>query len=189
MARKSPTRTGREPGGFAAIPWAVLDSEAYRQLSHTARSLLMEFARQFVRDNNGRLLCSRSYLAERGWHSASVIQRAKSELLEAGFIFETVKGQRPNKASWYAVTWYTLDKISGFDHGAEKSFERGAYKNASLIPSRGTEKPPIVPSRGTEHLPTVPSDGTIRAKFLYTSVPSGGNHLEMPSIALEMEQL
>lgn len=58
--------TGRVGGPFVAMPWHVLDSPAYVGLSHPARSLLMEMARQFVRDNNGRLLASRAYLAERG---------------------------------------------------------------------------------------------------------------------------
>jgi hypothetical protein len=117
--------TGRDSGGFIALPWSVMDCPVYAGLSHPAKALLLEFARQFVRDNNGRLLASRAYLAGRGWKSADVIQRAKDELLAAGFIFETVKGQRPNKASWYAVTWRTLDRHPGYDHGAVESFERG----------------------------------------------------------------
>ena len=48
--------SGRDPGAFVALPWSVLDSPAYARLSHPARSLLLEVARQFVRDNNGRLL-------------------------------------------------------------------------------------------------------------------------------------
>lgn len=109
---------GRDSGGFIALPWSVVDSPAYACLSHPARSLLLEFARQFVRDNNGRLLASSAHLAKRGWKSADVITRAKRELLAAGFIFETVKGQRPNKASWYAVTWRALDRLPGYDAGA-----------------------------------------------------------------------
>jgi len=159
---------GRDAGGFVAIPWAVLDSPAYARLSHPAKALLMEFARQFVRDNNGKLLCSMAYLRGRGWKSADVVQRAKVELLETGFIFETCKGQRPNKASWYAITWRTLDRHQGYDHGALESFERGAYrKNASLIPAPGIEKAPIVPAPGIgKALP----------------VPSPGNHLDKPSV-------
>lgn len=172
----------RDAGGFVALPWAVLDSSAYQGLSHPARSLLMELARQYVRDNNGRLLASRAYLAKRGWKSADVIQRAKDELIAAGFVHETVKGQRPNKASWYAVTWYALDRIPGYDVGATESFVRGAYrKNASLSPSHGTERPPIVPSHGTETPPPVPSRGTISTQKRALSVPSHGHHLEKPS--------
>ena len=59
--------SGRDPGGFVALPWSVLDCPAFLGLSHPARSLLLELARQFVFDNNGRLLASAAYLATRGW--------------------------------------------------------------------------------------------------------------------------
>ena len=127
--------TGRDSGGFVALPWSVLDCPAYAALSHPARALLLEIARQFVRDNNGRLLASRAYLAKRGWNSPDVISRAKNDLIAAGFIHETVKGHRPNKASWYAVTWRALDRLPGYDAGATETFMRGAYQNASLRPS------------------------------------------------------
>lgn len=180
--------SGRDAGGFVALPWSVLDCPAYARLSHPARGLLFEFARQFVRDNNGRLLASAAYLGKRGWKSADVITRAKRELLEAGFIFQTVQGQRPNKASWYAVTWRTLDRIPGYDAGVEKSFERGAYqknvqlKNALLIPSHGVDRLAIAPPHGVERGPPTPSHGAIRPTFDHLSTPSHGNHLDMPSV-------
>lgn len=40
--------SGRDSGGFIALPWSVMDSAAYTALSHPARSLLLEIARQFV---------------------------------------------------------------------------------------------------------------------------------------------
>lgn len=142
--------SSREGGGFCALPWSVIDSPAYQSLSHPARSLLIEFARQYVRDNNGRLLASRVYLAKRGWKSSDVIQRAKTELLKAGFIHEMVKGQRPNKASWYAITWYSLDKIKGYDFGTAENFQRGAYlRNTPLYPPGGTVRRQTAPPRGT----------------------------------------
>ena len=79
----------------------MLDCPAYARLSHPAKALLFEVARQFVRDNNGRLLASRAYLAKRGWHSPDVISRAKRDLLEAGFIHETVTGQ-PQPLGFFA---------------------------------------------------------------------------------------
>lgn len=175
---------GRDSGGFVAMPWSVLDCAAYARLSHPARGLLMEFARQFVRDNNGRLLASSAYLATRGWKSADVIFRAKRELLEAGFIFETVKGQRPNKASWYAVTWRSLDKCKGYDFSTEKAFERGAYlKNEPLkidvlIPRDGVEMRQIAPSHGVEQPAPTPSHGAISANLPPSPTPSHGNHLD-----------
>lgn len=90
---------GRDEGGFVALPWSVLDSPAYAALSHPARSLLLEIARRFVRDNSGRLLASAAHLAKRGWNSADVITRAKRELLAAGFIFETCSTARARPAS------------------------------------------------------------------------------------------
>lgn len=117
----------RDAGGFVALPWSVIDSAAYRDLSMHARAVLLELTRQFVKDNNGRLLLSMNYMRRRGWNSASMLAKAKKELLESGLIFETVKGHRPNKASWYAVTWYPLHKLNGYDEGAEKCFVRSAY--------------------------------------------------------------
>ena len=180
--------TGRDAGGFVALPWSVMDCAAYARLSHPAKALLFELARQFVRDNNGRMLLSGAYLAKRGWKSADVITRAKRELLAAGFIFETVKGHRPNRASWYAVTWRTLDKLPGYDTGAALTFERGAYQNSarskkSLTPSHGVESPAIAPPHGVERMLSTPPHGAIKATLGHFSTPSHGNHLDMPSTA------
>lgn len=179
--RKKPN-SGRDAGGFAAIPWSVLDSTAYAHLSHPAKSLLMEFSRQFIRDNNGKLLCSMAYLRPRGWKSADVVQRAKSELLAAGFIFETCKGHRPNKASWYAVTWQALDRHNGYDIGAIELFVRSAYrKNAPLIPPNGMRKTPIVPLAGVPPHLAIPPHGAIKVTLPDVSIPANGNHLDKPS--------
>lgn len=196
----------RDAGGFVAMPWAVLDSPAYQDLSHPAKGLLMEFARQYIRDNNGMLLASTAYLKARGWKSCSVVDRAKKELIEAGFIYETVKGQRPSKASWYAITWAALDHIDGFDPGARHGFQRSAYRTKTallptkpqppslmkkpansvtngyvLIPPSGTQHPSTVPLGGIESADTVPLGGSVEGVFCYSSIPLEGNHLETPS--------
>ena len=189
--KASKGNTGRDSGGFVALPWSVLDCPAYGRLSMHARALLLEVARQFVRDNNGRLLLSRAYMATRGWKSMDMLNKCKVELIQSGFIFQTVQGHRPNKASWYALTWQALDKLPGYDAGAEKGFERGAYQKsqpvngASLRPPHGTEKAVIVPPHGTETLPTVPPHGAIRHVLPLRSVPPHGHHLEMPSTATQ----
>lgn len=182
--------SGRDAGGFIALPVAVLDCAAYARLSMHARALLLEVARQFVRDNNGRLLMSRAYMATRGWKSVDMLTKAKAELLAGGFIYQTVIGGFPNKASWFAITWQALDRHPGYDAGAVESFQRGAYrqntplKNASLIPPHGTGRPPIVPPHGTETAPTVPPHGAIRPIFEGLPVPPHGHHLEKPSDAV-----
>ena len=194
---------GRDAGGFVALPWTVLDSPAYSGLSHPAKALLLEFARQFVRDNNGRLLCSMTYLGPRGWKSNDVITRAVRELVAAGFVHQTAQGHRPSKASWYAVTWRALDRHPGYDVGTVESFQRGAYrlwvaaprpteiapptpspgaeKNASLTPSPGVERASRAPSPGVGALPTAPSPGAVEGGFGTFSTPGDGDHLEKPS--------
>ena len=140
-------------------------------------------------DNNGRLLLSRAYMEKRGWKSADMLTKTKRELLEGGFIYETVMGCRPNKASWYAVTWRSLDKLPGYDAGAAAGFERSAYRKndpikiAVLIPPHGTRGQQIAPPRGTDLAHSVPPHGAIRAKVGIVPVPPHGHHLEMPSVA------
>ncbi len=191
MTRKRKGGTGREGGRFIALPHSVMESPAYLRLSCHARALLLEFAFQYRGDDNGRLLCSGNYLSARGWNSNYTITKAKRELLEAGFIHETVKGHRPNKASWYAVTWHTLDRLEGYDHGAAKSFKRGAYRDLSpcnikaLTPSGGVRSQSIAPEGGVEGCTATPSGGAIRERFSYSSTPSGGDPLEKPSMATE----
>ena len=164
-----------------------------------ARALLLEVARQFTRDNNGWLLLSRAYMAGRGWNSNDMLTKAKRELLDAGFIFETVKGQRPNKAARYAVTWRALDRHPGYEAGTAEAFQRGAYrlqdpvqmappapphgteKNASLVPSHGTLDRSIAPPHGTEKASPVPPHGAIRGDFGPLSVPPHGHLSREPS--------
>lgn len=124
------TDPNRDSGGFVALPWSVLDSPAFLNLSHPAKALLLEFARQYVRDNNGRLLASMRHLRARGWKSADVVTRAKRELIDGGFVHELVRGRRPNRASWYALTWFALDLHRDYDEGAAATFVRGGYRVA-----------------------------------------------------------
>ena len=161
--------TGRDGGRFITLPVAVLESAAYLGLSANARSLLLEVAMQCHGDDNGRMLLSRAHLNKRGLMSSDMNQKGKRELIAAGLIFETVKGQRPKKAAWYAVTWRRLDKLPGFDPGAALMFERGAYskkvlpQDATLRPCGGTESCPIAPPCGTQKPFPVPPHGAMRA--------------------------
>jgi len=134
MAKKNQRSKSRDAGGFVALPWQVIDSPAYQGLSAYGKALLIDIARQYNLSNNGALRCGRAYMQPRGWNSMDTLTKAKRELLDAGLIHETVKGARPNKASWYAVTWCALDKLDGLDAGAAAAFERGAYHRKKPIP-------------------------------------------------------
>jgi hypothetical protein len=164
--RKSLAKERRIEGQFIAIPFDVLYSEAYKRLSHPARSLLLELCLQYRGVNNGMLLASMRYLKKRGWNSADVITRAKRELLASGMIFETVKGRRPSIASWYALTWQTLDQNANYDVGVFKSFKRGLYREsdvfiAKVIPFGGVSIDDTKPRDGARLQGRVPASGAV----------------------------
>jgi len=146
--------SGRDLGRFIALPHSVINSVAYLNLSMHARALLIEIAKQFNSHNNGKLLVTKAVMKKRGWNSSSMLAKAKKELIDNNFIFETFKGHRPNKASWYAITWQRLDLIKGFDEGATLLFKQGAYntepliKNKMLSPSKGPKDALIGPPQG-----------------------------------------
>ena len=185
--------TSRIGGGFIALPWQVVDSSAYQGLSYPAKALLIEIDRQYVKNNNGRLLASRAYLLKRGWKSQDVISRALRELIDAKLIHQTVQGHFPNTASWFAVTWRDLDRITGYDAGAAETFQRGCFvsmaiKNESLRPSSGTDMSKIEPFRGLENALRVPPSGSISGSIDVSPVPSGGHLLDTPSALTDLSQ-
>lgn len=205
MAKRSRVDESREPGGYVALPWTVIDSQAYRNLSYTGKALLIELARQYVRNNNGRLLLSQRYLAGRGWRSGDVILRAKRELLDSNLIYQTVQGHRPNKASWFALTWYTLDRLPGYDDGVLDGFKRGMYATVPPLkpkPTRealfekwrdtGTGRPKnpasrkiLTPAHGVERASIAPTHGAIRGVSGTWPTPSHGDHLDKPFCTAE----
>lgn len=128
-------RTGRDGTRFVALPYTVLDSPAFLGLSYSARALLLDIARQFSGSNNGKLVVCDKAMAPRGWTSSTTIHKAKRELLEAGFLCETRKGQKPNKASWFAITWQSLDWTSDMDI-SRAGFTRGAYLKIKQDPQK-----------------------------------------------------
>lgn len=128
----------REGERFLALPHGVLDSAAFRGLSAYAKALLIDIGRQYMGSNNGALLCSRRKMAEYGWKSADTLTKAKQELLDANLLFQTVQGHRPNKASWYALTWRALDKLDGLDAGSAALFRQGAYRDKALASAKPT---------------------------------------------------
>lgn len=130
----------RDGGGHVAIPFSVLNGAAYIGLNAHARMLLWDLAAQYRGDNNGDLCAAWKLMRPRGWKSEETLNNAKRELLEAGLIFETRKGARPNKCSLFALTWYALDDCSGKLDISAQSFPRGAYKLK--------DRPPVIISRG-----------------------------------------
>ena len=186
-SKRSKYQSSRDPGLFIALPHSVVDSPNFQKLSANAKALLLEVARQWMPNSNGRLLLSKAYLHPRGWKSSDMISKGKKELLQGGFIYETVMGHRPNKASWYALTWYALDNLIGYDEGVAKGFVRSAFaknialKNDMLIPHCGLEGRITVPSSGLKNVKAVLYDGAVSPHLNSLTSPHHGHHLDIPS--------
>lgn len=200
-SRKSKQK--RDDGPFVALPNVVIDSEGFRSVGYAGRALLIDIARQYRGDNNGTLLASRAYMLQRGWNSSDVLARAKADLLRARLIHETFKGHRPNKASWYACTWWKLDRHPDYDAGAVESFVRGGYgppapplqgsklprhelyarwrKSATPSPDTGPRGSATAPDSGHHMLVDGPESGTMEDAGAVGPAPDTGHHLEMPS--------
>jgi hypothetical protein len=168
---------------------SVIKSDAYIQLSHPAKSLVVDVVMQLSKRaaNNGQLICTEKLMRKRGWNSKGTLNRAKKELLDAGFLYETVKGHRPNKASWYALTCFSLGPSDRYDAGAKNGFIRSEYnkvpllKNASISPPKRRQNSIIGPNKGLEDHRFAPSERPIRPSFDTSPTPSKRLLLDKPS--------
>jgi hypothetical protein len=133
MARGAKAGQSRVPGQFIALPHSVVESAAYRSLGYAARSLLIDIAKQLKRHNNGSLVACTKYLGPLGWRSKETVQRCLKDLLDSKLLHLTRQGGI-NSASWYAVTWQSLDTIKGMDDSA-RSFQRSAFDDRFSRPT------------------------------------------------------
>src|SRR6056297_1966693 len=104
----------RTSGTFAAIPHAVLDSNAFLSLTSAAVKLLLDVLRQFDGKNNGNLSITYTQMQQRGWRSTSTLSRAKDQLIEHGLIEKTRQGglsQGRRTCSLFAITWLPINRI------------------------------------------------------------------------------
>lgn len=125
---------------YAAIEHRVIDSDAYADLSFSARSLLIQLTRQLTKpNNNGRLQAAHSYLTRYGF-SDNTVTRAIAELVDHGFVFRTRSGGFHLGAAQFAVTWLPLtDKRDGLSCNGFKPFAWREWK-----PSPKKTRPPKV---------------------------------------------
>ncbi len=115
MGRAENIRRGPSPRPlrhpYAAIEHRVIDSDAYADLTFSARSLLVLITRQLNKDNNGRLQATYSYLKRFGFTSEHTLSRAIGELIAHGMIYRTRSGGYQQGAAQYAVTWLPICKM------------------------------------------------------------------------------
>ncbi|MDP3584473.1 MAG: hypothetical protein Q8R61_05060 [Thiobacillus sp.] len=122
-------------GLYSGIPHAVLDCTAFKGLSYPAKALLFELMRQHnaLKGNNGHLHLSFSWLANRGWKSRDVIQRARDELMRRGLLIQTRQGGLNIGASRYAVTWIKISNFVGLEIES-KDYHPGAWGFMDALP-------------------------------------------------------
>jgi hypothetical protein len=120
---------------FVGIVRSVFESPAFTALSPHACKLLLELAGQYRGDNNGDLTVAWSVVSKRGWKSRTTLWRAKSELIEAGFVHVTRKGRMPSTCELLALTWFSLDVSKKFDHEAFATFKAKAYRVNTPLPT------------------------------------------------------
>lgn len=106
-------------GRFLLLPHLVLHSPQFHALSSSAVKLLLDVAVQYNGKNNGDLCAAWKIMQPKGWRSEATLNRAKKELLEAGFIAETRKGRLPNLCSLYGITWQPLNPHPKYDIGPQ----------------------------------------------------------------------
>jgi len=139
----------RITGGFLALPYTLLQSPSFVSLSPNALKLLIDLAAQYRGDNNGDLSLAWKLMQPRGWRSQTTLHNSKNELLEKAFIFETRKGQRPNKCSLFALTWFDLDPNDKYDAWTAKAFTRNAFKLNDIAPAiKKKQNTPLTPLAG-----------------------------------------
>lgn len=100
---------GGRLGRFLALPHQVLDSAAFIGLSAPASRLLLDVGHQYMGSNNGKLLCTLSYLKRRGWNSNDTLARARTELEAARLIQKCREAMKPHRAAWWGICWKPLD--------------------------------------------------------------------------------
>lgn len=106
----------REFGSFVRLPFAVMDSDDFRQMSRSALSVLMCLARQYTGKNNGDLSAEFQRVHKWGIGSKSTLAKALAELQRRNLIIQTRAGRFMNpgsSCSLYAITWFAIDECGG----------------------------------------------------------------------------
>lgn len=124
MARGKSKRSFAGP--FLALPMAMLHCPNFQMLSGSAIKLLLDIGSQYNGKNNGDLSAAWKLMKPKGWNSEATLNRAKKELIAAGFIAETRKGRLPNLCSLYGLTWHPLNPNQKLDCGPA-GFPTGAW--------------------------------------------------------------
>ena len=109
MAKPNKKNTGR----FAGVPFYIMESGSYVNLSPLAKSLLYELCGQYNGKNNGYLSLTRNDLSIRGFRSTNSNFKAINALVEAGIITQTKGGgiaMGRRACNLYALNYQPMDE-------------------------------------------------------------------------------
>jgi len=163
MARKNKqARLESISGGYAAIPWTVLDSISFKGASDKAKALLFALMRQHNGNNNGHLHLAKKWLYNQGWTCHENNSKARKELIDRGLIEQTKWGGLNMGADLFALTWYDITNYVGLDITA-RTYRRGAYTLCNLAPTP-RRKPPLTKQITLTGDRTSPVPTTVPAK-------------------------
>jgi hypothetical protein len=195
---ENPTQAGRSKkkerapeqvdGGFVALPYSVLDSEAWQHCSARAAALLIELARQHNGKNNGHLHLAVNWLKTRGWKSADQIQKGKRELLERRLVVKTYQGGLGIGPDLYALTWHKITNFLRLEISPQ-NYQKGLYltyrtQDEPKHSRQSARRNEPVPGNGTKADSTVPQRGPKPPLLRVVPIPHNGNDVSchMPLI-------
>ena len=94
------------------LPFVVIRSQSFANLSSHAVKLLCDLLAQYRGDNNGDLELTWRTMHKRGWASRVTLQKARQELHDGEWIVVSRQGGR-HQPSLYAVTFFSIDECGG----------------------------------------------------------------------------
>ena len=118
-------RSKKQKEPFIQISSIILNSDAYKDLSFSARSMLIEMVNFHNGRNNGSIFIAKKVLEVRGF-SKNTATKALKELRIHGFIYMTKRGGNiKGGCSHFALTWEPIRNVEG---QSLSNFKPHAYK-------------------------------------------------------------
>lgn len=205
--RPGKKRTVTVRGPWVPVPLNFLRSLACARLSPLAVKLLVDLCAGLGpnADGNGDLSASPSTMGLRGWTSNATLAAAMRELIDAGLVIVTRRGDR-RRCTLFAVTLWPLQcDTSKLDHGpgaystadweasgreppstAEPAVWNRPRKNTSSPPAAGEPSRVVPPSRVNLQAPARSNAPVAGAKAGLSSAevpPQRDTFLDVPSVA------
>ncbi|MBU3594575.1 hypothetical protein ICN42_10790 [Polynucleobacter sp. 71A-WALBACH] len=172
------------------IPSEVLNSAAYKDLSYSARAMLVEALHFYRGNNNGSIYISAKTAINRGL-SKNTMTKAIKELIAHGFIYQTRRGgSLSGVCSLFAITWKPINRSDGqflnqFVSHAYRNWSPALKKNEGSKIGREQAQKWECPSKKTKPRPSKGVNGNTRNTEISSHAsPIIGSYLDMPYIQL-----